>query len=60
MTIVTKYDIGDLVLIPDLDNTKASVQSIHIGSKGITYEVSWFANGDRKSAYLFDSELTPR
>lgn len=59
-TYEAKFAVGHRVTIVDLDQQKAVVLSIHIATSGVTYEVAWFVNGDRKTAYLFAHELKDR
>lgn len=59
MKLVTKFLIGDFVVIPDLDNCNAVIRQICIGVNGTTYEVAWFHNGESKTAWLFGDELMP-
>ncbi len=56
-TYETTFTLGDRVSITDLDNQKAVVLSINIGINAMTYEVAWFHDGERKTAYLFAHEL---
>lgn len=58
MTIDTKFSIGDRVVIPDLENTKSTITQICVSKLGVTYEVHWFHNGERKDGWLTESELT--
>lgn len=57
MTIDFRFTIGQRVYIIDLDRQLSTIQSLHVGTKGVTYEVFWFHDGDRKSGFLFESEL---
>jgi hypothetical protein len=51
-----RADVGQRVHIPGLE-VDAVVLSILINLQGVQYEVAWFANGDRNTAYVFDHEL---
>jgi hypothetical protein len=60
MRIETKYSVGDKVLILDLDRAKAVVRGICITEDGVTFHVYWFHNGERKDAWVFESEISAR
>jgi hypothetical protein len=59
-TYEAEFAIGQPVSIVDLEGQKAVVLSINFATQGATYEVAWFASGDRKTAYLFARELKAR
>ena len=59
MTIQTKFDLGQRVIIPELENTRAVVMSIRLTAYGISYAVAWFNSGKREEEFLWENELAP-
>jgi hypothetical protein len=58
--IVTKYRIGQKVIIPDLEDAKSTIMQINWSAAGVTYQVAWFHDGSRKDAWVFENEIAPR
>lgn len=58
MKIETKYSIGDRVKIVDLEYCNAIINQICIGQIGFTYEIYWFHDGERRSGWLTEHELS--
>ena len=57
VTLRLKALPGERVRIPELEQ-KATVRSISVNQGGsVQYEIHYFANGERKSAYLFADEF---
>lgn len=56
MNIENKCSIGDRVYIRELES-RVLVTGIHIGLRGLRYDVEYFHNGKRESAYVFESEI---
>lgn len=57
MTIVTDFDVGETVVIRQID-VKAVVLTIYIDLRGTTYYIAWFNGGTRESGTFFSSELS--
>jgi hypothetical protein len=55
-TASIRWEIGERVRIPELERP-AIVLSVWINKAGTQYEVAWFDNGDRKTAYMLEAEL---
>lgn len=51
-----EYDVGDQIEIIQLKRP-GYVLSLWYGQRGITYEVAYWSDGDRKSEYLFAFEI---
>ena len=58
MTIKTKFDIDDKVLITEIDK-HGVIQNIFVGGsdKRIQYNVRYFHEYDAKTCYFFENEL---
>ena len=56
-TLEPKADVGDRVNIPALELKDSVVVGVYIGHLCVTYEVAYFHNGDRKTAYLHPHEF---
>lgn len=50
------FEPGEMVWIPDLQ-AKARVTCIYVSLYGITYNVTYFINGDQKTANLVETEI---
>lgn len=48
---------GTRVWVPGLEEW-AICRSLNIAYAGTTYEVAWFSNGDRKTAWLYADEFS--
>lgn len=59
-TLEIKADVGDHVSIPALELKDAVVLALYVSCYCMTYEVAYFHNGDRKTAYLHDHEFEVR
>lgn len=57
MTIEVVVGVGDSVYIPAIE-TKGRVISIVLALCGTQYEIAYWFEGKRQSAYLFDCEFT--
>ena len=65
MKIETKFDIGQVVIIPCLADREGIVDLIQIGGRSygygheisITYSVSWRIDGKRRSAWFAEYRL---
>ena len=58
MTITTKFNIGDTVLIRELKITGRVIAIFYDGDGvGLQYNVKYFFNGDSKTTYLIEAEL---
>ena len=57
-TVMVKYEVGERVRIVDLENQLSRVTQVCIGANSTTYEAAWFHNGDRKTAWFHEHELT--
>jgi hypothetical protein len=57
ITLTVKADISDKIVVPTLDLKDAVVLAIYHTRYSTTYEVGYFHNGDRKTAYLYDHEF---
>lgn len=56
ITLRIKADIGDRVKVPDLE-LNAVILGIYHTRYHTTYEIAYFHNGDRKTAYLYEHEF---
>lgn len=57
--IEIKFDIHEEVQIEEL-NSKGTVVAVYISDTGIQYNVRYFYNGEAKTVYFFEKELTKR
>jgi hypothetical protein len=57
--IEVKAWLGDEVYIDALES-RATITAVSMMDRGLTYQVAWFANGDRNEAYLFPHEFSVR
>lgn len=60
MKFETKYSVGEKVVIIDLENAKAVIRQICISDTGMTYQINWFHDGERRDAWVFEDEIAPR
>lgn len=58
MTVTTKYNLGDRVRIKEI-SCHGIVESISWDSLGEQYKVAYWFNGERKTCWVFTSELEP-
>ena len=56
-TITFPFDIGETVNIPELSATGIILSIWHV-TRGTEYEVRYFMNGEAKTVYFFEHELT--
>jgi hypothetical protein len=52
-----KADIGSLIRVDTLELKSVMVVGLLIQLDGVTYQISYFHGGDRKTAYLFSNEF---
>lgn len=52
-----EHGIGDRVVIMALEGTISFVEQVCFAHVGVTYQVSWFHEGDRKTAWVLPQEL---
>jgi len=57
LTLELKALVGDRIAIPTLELKDAVVVGVYVGRFCTTYDVAYFHNGDRKTAYLYDHEF---
>lgn len=57
LTIEVKAVVGDRVQVLALELKAAVILAIYHTRYGTSYEVAYFHNGDRKTAYLYDHEF---
>jgi hypothetical protein len=55
--IAVEFCVGEMVVIPELDNCNAIIEQINFGKSGVAYQAAWFHNGDRKTAWLNSKEI---
>lgn len=53
-----QFGLSDLVCIKELDRP-ARVEQLIVDCSGITYKVTYFNNGERKTSYCWGDELEP-
>jgi len=51
-----KFSLGQTVRIIKLEE-EAAITGIMLEMHGITYRLSWFANGDLKTGWLFPDQI---
>lgn len=57
MTVEIPHNIGDTVKVRDMEDTKMIVVAITIDSCGLQYKVAYWADGSRRDAWVFASEV---
>jgi len=57
MEIKTDYEIGQEIKIKAI-NTIGRITAFYYGETGLQYQVAYFIDGERKSLYLYPSELS--
>ena len=57
MTIKTKFDREQEVMIVPLENLKGKVESIWLTANGLKYEVRYFYNAVPHIEYFYEDEL---
>lgn len=57
MTFSSRFAIFEYVYIDGEKSIRAIVTAITFRSSGIVYELSWFANGDVKVAFVDEARL---
>lgn len=58
MTITTKFNLNDLVLIPELQ-VKGRVSAFRTDAAGTRYLLRYFYDGELREEWLTDSEIAP-
>lgn len=56
MTITTKFDIGERVLITDLERF-GMIKSIFYGNSGVSYFIRYFNGTEHQEIYFFEEEI---
>lgn len=58
MELTTKYDLNDKVCVEPL-NIKGTILEISYDRGGICYKIKYFYNGDIKTAWVDEEDLSP-
>lgn len=57
MTITTKFELGDFVVMDGSTDIRARVTQFSFGTHGVNVECSWFHNGEAKFAWFAEWRL---
>lgn len=53
----SNFKLGDKVILDTQGNITGNVNLVGFDLRGVQYEVNWWSNGDRRSAWFSANEL---
>ena len=59
MTIECKYNIEQIVKIPQLEGLKGVIVAVWKDGTGIQYQVRYFNQGKSEKEYFYENEIEP-